>query len=87
MTPIVYINLDLVTFEALDGALRAHRAKALAAPEAKLPMDAFQEDLVISAERLGFVPPEAGKFWINMQPGGRNTLCWGTGTEAGPAQN
>lgn len=87
MTPIVRISLDLATFEALDKALRAHRFNALAFPETRLPMDAFQEDLVIAAERLGFVPPEAGSFWINMQPGGRNTLCWSTGTEAGPAQN
>jgi hypothetical protein len=87
MTPVVYINLDLASFEALDGCMRGHRASALASPEAKPPMEAFQEDLVIAAERLGFVPPEPGVFWINIQPGGRNTLCWSTGTEAGPAQN
>lgn len=87
MTPIVYINLDLLTFEALDGSMRAHRANALASTDAKSPMEAFQEDLVIAAKRLGFVPPEPGVFWINIQPGGRNTLCWSAGPEAGPAQN
>jgi hypothetical protein len=87
MTPVVYISLDLVTFEALDGTMRAHRANALASPDAKPPMEAFQEDLVIAAKRLGFVPPEPGVFWINIQPGGRNTLCWSDGLEAGPAQN
>jgi len=87
MTPTVYIKLDLSSFEALDGIMRAHRANALASLDAKPPMEAFQEDLVIAAERLGFVPPEPGAFWINIQPGGRNTLCWSAGSEAGPAQN
>lgn len=86
MTPIVYISLDLASFEALDANMRAHRVNALASPDAKAPMEAFQEDLVIAAERLRFVPPEPGVFWINIQPGGRNTLCWNAGSEAGPAQ-
>lgn len=80
MTKSHEIPLDLPTFEALDGALCYHRTAALLSPLAPEPMTAFQADLVSVANRLGFQPAEPGAFRIQVQPGGRNALCWDAAT-------
>lgn len=87
MNPTVIMTLDPVDFETLDNALRAHRGSALLVPGAPSPMDAFQVDMADTAKRLGFVPPESGSFWVNIQSGGRNMLCWKAHYESGPALN
>ncbi|KTT00116.1 hypothetical protein NS376_16030 [Pseudomonas oryzihabitans] len=76
MTERHEIPLDLTTFEALDSALKYHRTVALVSPEATAPMEAFQADLVATANRLGFHPAGAGTFHVQVQPGGRNLLVW-----------
>lgn len=86
MSPTVILNLGSTDFEALDGAQRAHRGSAQFVAGAPLPMDVFQVDLAEAAKRLGFVPPEPGSFWINIQPGDRQMLCW-KAHESGPALN
>jgi hypothetical protein len=76
MSATVILNLSSADFEALDGAQRAHRGSALFVAGAS-PMDVFQRDLIETAKRLGFVPPEPGSFWLNIQPGGDlKMLCW-----------
>lgn len=77
MTERHEIPLDLGAFEALDSALKYHRTAALVSPEAPAPMDAFQADLVATANRLGFHPATPGTFRVQVQPGGRNLLVWG----------
>lgn len=70
------IPLNLTTVEALDSALKYHRTAALVSPEAPAPMEAFQADLMATANRLGFHPVEPGAFRIQAQPDGCNLLVW-----------
>lgn len=76
MTERHEIPLDLTTFEALDSALKSHRAAALVSPQSPEPMAAFQADLVATANRLGFHPGEPGAFRVQVIAGGRNLLVW-----------
>ncbi|OAN31151.1 hypothetical protein [Pseudomonas oryzihabitans] len=76
MTERHEIPLDLTTFEALDSALKFHRAAALVSPTAPEPMSAFQDDLMATANQLGFHPTMPGTFRVQVVAGGRNLLVW-----------
>ncbi len=76
MTERHEIPLDLTTFEALDSALKFHRTAALVSPTAPEPMSAFQDDLMATANQLGFHPTMPGTFRVQVVAGGRNLLVW-----------
>lgn len=87
MKPTVIIPLSVSDYAALDNALRAHRGSAQFAPGSPSPMDAFQGDLSDAAQRLGFVPPEPGNFWVNIRPGDCYLLCWVPSATVGQSLN
>jgi hypothetical protein len=70
------VPLSAIELQTLENNLRARRGASVLVVGAKCPMEAFQEDLRESAQRLGFQPEGRGRFIINVIPGGDAELGW-----------
>lgn len=79
------VPLSAIELQTLDNNLRARRGASVLVVGAKCPMEAFQQDLRESAQRLGFQPEGCGRFIINIIPGGDAELGWESVEAPAPA--
>jgi len=70
------VPLSAVELHTLENNLRARRGASVLVVGAKCPMEAFQDDLRESAQRLGFQPEGSGRFIVSRSPGGGADLSW-----------
>jgi len=70
------VPLSAVELQTLENNLRARRGASVLVVGAKCPMEAFQEDLRESAQRLGLQPEGSGRFIVSRSPGGDAELSW-----------
>lgn len=70
------VPLSAIELQTLDNNLRARRGASVLVVGATCPMEAFQQDLRESAQRLGFQPEGSGRFFINIIPNGKAELGW-----------
>ena len=79
------VPLSAVELQTLENNLRARRGASVLVVGAKCPMEAFQEDLRESAQRLGFQPEGDGRFLISLKPEGDAELGWQPANAPAPA--
>ena len=70
------VSLSAIELQTLENNLRARRGASVLVVGAGCPMEAFQEDLRESAQRLGFQPQGRGRFVINRKSEGDAELGW-----------
>jgi hypothetical protein len=79
------VPLSAVELQTLENNLRARRGASVLVVGAKCPMEAFQEDLRESAQRLGFRPEGDGRFLISLKPESGAELRWHPANAPAPA--
>ncbi|WP_055134842.1 hypothetical protein QZH45_11465 [Pseudomonas corrugata] len=70
------VALSAIELQTLENNLRARRGASVLVIGARCPMEAFQDDLRESAQRLGFQPEGDGRFTVSISPGGGAKLGW-----------